>query len=363
MQIFKVGGAVRDFLMGFEPKDIDYVVVGASAEEMVAKGFKQVGADFPVFLSEDGTEYALARTERKSGRGYHGFTVNADASVTLKDDLMRRDLTINAMALDEANDELHDPFGGAADIEQRILRHVSAAFADDPVRVLRLARFHARFGEKWSVAPATKEFCRLLARNDELSHLTKERVWAETVKALSEPEPWLYFMDLKHFEALDVIFPELAVPDIYETMIPSLIALKSRSPMFNYANITMALTEQEVEAVEQRYRVGNDFKNYARVFRAAFGNITMPMMDRLDAIGVFRNRAVWDTIRSDAAPVHRSELDAVIRPIQEAYEAVQHVCFETIPEAVRVTLKGPEITAAIKHQRVFAYETFKKHRS
>lgn len=367
MEIYMVGGAVRDRLMGLEPKDIDYVVVGATAEDMLAKGFKQVGADFPVFLSDDGTEYALARTERKSGRGYNGFEVNADTSVTLEDDLARRDLTINAMAFQPGNDYnvdgLFDPFNGQADLKNKVLRHVSPAFADDPVRVLRLARFHARYGAEWTVDPLTVEFCRLMAQNDELSYLTRERVWAEAVKALSEQEPWLFFETLEKFGALVVVFPELAVPSVYVAMTEALRFAPSRSPFLNYAVIAQLLVPGELEAFEARYRVGNDFKNYARMFRAAFGSWRTPTVDRLYEMDVFRNVPLWEQIRDEALASHSAPLKAVVSSIDEAYNAVKHVNFETLPEDIRGNLKGAEIAAAIKRQRVFAFETYRKNRS
>lgn len=178
MQKFLVGGAVRDQLLGRPVVDRDWVVVGATPAEMLAAGFKQVGADFPVFLDEDGEEHALARVERKSGAGYHGFEVRFDSDVTLEDDLRRRDLTVNAMALDE-NDQLVDPFGGAADLEAKVLRPVSEAFREDPVRVLRAFRFLARFGDTWSVDPVISEWSTAMLADDEFAALPRERFLLE----------------------------------------------------------------------------------------------------------------------------------------------------------------------------------------
>jgi tRNA nucleotidyltransferase (CCA-adding enzyme) len=207
MKIYMVGGAVRDKLMGIKPKDVNFVVVGSSPEEMVTNGLKQVGADFPVFLDEIGVEYALARTERKTGPGHSGFETNHGKDVTLEEDLARRDLTINAIAEDE-DGNIIDPFGGQADIQNKVLRHVSAAFSDDPVRVLRLARFRARFGD-WKIEPATSYLCRRMVRNGELNHLTSERVLKEMEKALGEPYPHLFFETLAEIGALQVIMPEI----------------------------------------------------------------------------------------------------------------------------------------------------------
>ena len=207
MKVYAVGGAVRDTLLGRKVKDLDWVVVGATPEQLFeTDNFKQVGADFPVFLnSTTGEEYALARTERKTGKGYHGFETNSDSSVTLEDDLFRRDLTINAMAVDKKNwtefqetknlDLVIDPYGGLEDLKNRVLRHVSEAFADDPVRVLRIARFRARyFAEfQFTIAPETMEFILQMANDGEVKNLVPERIWAETEKALMENTPAAFF--------------------------------------------------------------------------------------------------------------------------------------------------------------------------
>lgn len=191
MEYYLVGGAVRDKLLHLECKDKDYVVIGETPKSMGEKGFKQVGADFPVFLHpESKEEYALARTEKKEYAGYCGFTSNWEG-VTLEQDLVRRDLTINAMAMTECGN-LIDPYNGKSDLNNKILRHVSDAFAEDPVRVLRIGRFLARYGDDWTVADDTYALCQKIAWS-EFKSLTAERVWLETVKALSEPNPWLYF--------------------------------------------------------------------------------------------------------------------------------------------------------------------------
>lgn len=198
-QVYLVGGAVRDKLLNRAAADQDFVVVGETPETMLALGFETVGSDFPVFLHPTTKqEYALARTERKQGRGYKGFTVNASTSVTLKDDLARRDLTINAMAM-SADGELIDPFNGQQDLNNKVLRHTSAAFAEDPLRVLRVARFLARFGESFTIHPDTKALMMQIHQQGELAYLTPERVWKETEKALAEPHPELYFKTLYGF--------------------------------------------------------------------------------------------------------------------------------------------------------------------
>ena len=210
MDIYLVGGAVRDELLGRAHGDRDYVVVGATPDELLAQGFVAVGRDFPVFLHpRTKAEHALARTERKSGRGYRGFVVDADPNVTLEQDLARRDLTINAMARDE-HGALVDPFHGARDLEQRILRHVSPAFVEDPVRVLRVARFLARFAPLgFRIAGETMALMREMVANGEVAHLVPERVWAETRKALAEPRPSAFLRSLRECGALHVLFPEV----------------------------------------------------------------------------------------------------------------------------------------------------------
>ena len=210
MQIYKVGGAVRDRLLGLPVSDIDWVVVGATAEAMQAEGFRPVGDDFPVFLHpQTGEEYALARTERKSGQGYGGFTFYASPDVTLEDDLIRRDLTVNAMAEDDLG-QVIDPYGGQQDLDARLLRHVSPAFAEDPLRVLRVARFAARYAPLgFSVAPETLALMRQLAESGELKALTAERSWKEISRALMEPRPDVFIQVLRDCGALAELLPEV----------------------------------------------------------------------------------------------------------------------------------------------------------
>jgi len=214
-KVYLCGGAVRDMLMGKDPKDLDYVVVGSTHEDMIAKGFEQVGADFPVYLHpETGDEYALARKEKKTGEGYLGFTSEFGTDVTLEDDLSRRDLTINSMALEAEEDNpdsflVHDYFGGKDDLHQKILRHTSNAFQEDPVRVLRLARFRARLGSEWVIAQETKDLIYAMAKKGVLSELNSERIWKEMSRALMEKHPRLFFDTLLECDALKAIFPEI----------------------------------------------------------------------------------------------------------------------------------------------------------
>lgn len=208
MQTYKVGGAVRDALLGLPVNDHDWVVVGATPQEMIAGGFLPVGKDFPVFLHpQTREEYALARTERKTARGYHGFAFHAEPGVTLEEDLARRDLTINAMAQDESG-RLIDPFGGQADLKSRTLRHVTAAFREDPVRILRIARLGARFAD-FSIAPETMALMREMVETGEVDALVAERVWQELARGLMEHKPSRMFELLRECGALARLLPEV----------------------------------------------------------------------------------------------------------------------------------------------------------
>lgn len=251
MNIYLVGGAVRDQLLNIKSKDNDWVVVGATPEALLDAGYKQVGADFPVFLHpKTQEEYALARTERKSGHGYQGFTVDFGKNVTLEEDLIRRDLTINAMAQDGSGNII-DPFNGQQDIHNKILRHVSDAFSEDPLRVLRVARFAARFHHLgFTVADKTMALMQRISDSGELKHLTPERVWVETQRALHEKSPWVYFEILKTcnglkdtFSELDALFgipqPEKHHPEI-DTGLHSLLSLQQATALSEDGDVRFA---------------------------------------------------------------------------------------------------------------------------
>jgi tRNA nucleotidyltransferase (CCA-adding enzyme) len=211
MQTYLVGGAVRDMLLNLPVKERDWVVVGETPESMVKQGFRPVGKDFPVFLHpETHEEYALARTERKIARGYKGFSVYTSPDISLEEDLIRRDLTINAMAM-PPDGQLIDPYNGQRDLEQRIFRHISPAFAEDPVRILRVARFVARYRHLgFTLADETLALMQSMVSVGEVDYLVAERVWAEMLKALNEPSPSAFFYTLKDCGALEKIFPEIA---------------------------------------------------------------------------------------------------------------------------------------------------------
>lgn len=265
--VYRVGGAVRDARLGWPVTDEDWVVVGATPKELTARGFIPVGRDFPVFLHPvTHEEYALARTERKQGHGYTGFVVHASPEVTLEEDLARRDLTINAMAEDPEG-HLVDPFQGARDLDARVLRHVSEAFVEDPLRVLRTARFWARYRDLgFVIADDTKRLMRRLCDSGEIGHLVAERVWQETVKALAEPRPIAYFRALQECGALAVWMPELnadAALDLGEQAMATLPASDDPA-MWRWARLLEALADDVREALCERLRVPNAWRDLAR---------------------------------------------------------------------------------------------------
>ena len=306
MQIYIVGGAVRDELLGRPNADRDYVVVGATPEIMLAQGFRPVGKDFPVFLHpKSQEEYALARTERKSGHGYHGFTFHAAADVTLEEDLARRDLTINAMA--QGDDGLIvDPFHGQRDLQAKILRHVGPAFAEDPVRILRIARFAARFSD-FSIAPETMQLMRGMVSNGEVDHLVAERVWQELAKGLMEDKPSRMFEVLRECGALARLLPEVdalfGVPQradyhpeidcgIHTMMVIDQSALRGFALPVRFAALTHDLgkattpadvlprhighEERSVQLTEQlsaRLRIPTDCRDLALIMARYHGNV------------------------------------------------------------------------------------------
>jgi len=306
VQIYIVGGAVRDELLGRASADRDYVVVGATPESMLAKGFRPVGKDFPVFLHpQTHEEYALARTERKSGHGYHGFTFHTASDVTLEQDLARRDLTINAMARNDAG-VLCDPFNGQQDLQAKILRHVGPAFAEDPVRILRLARFAARFHD-FTVAPETLALMQQMVVSGEVDHLVAERVWQELAKGLMEARPSRMFEVLRACGALARLLPEVdalfGVPQradyhpevdtgIHTLMVIDQSARHGYVLPVRYAALTHDLGKAEtpadllprhighegrsvrlVEQLSSRLRVPNDCRDLALLMARDHGNI------------------------------------------------------------------------------------------
>ena len=263
MKTYLVGGAVRDQLLDYPVKERDWVVVGATPEQMLEQGYRQVGRDFPVYLHpETREEYALARTERKSGGGHTGFVCDAEPTVTLEEDLSRRDLTVNAIARAD-NGKLIDPYGGQTDLEQRVLRHVSPAFVEDPLRVLRVARFLARYQHLgFSIDPTTLALMRNIAESGELQLLPTERVWSELARALNERSPAAFFTSLRECTALDIIMPEL------EELDSSMLRLRAASTagaedVLLFAILLAELAPGRVEALCKRLHAPRRFRELA----------------------------------------------------------------------------------------------------
>ncbi len=282
MRIYLVGGAVRDELLGLPVRERDWVVVGATPEQMTARGYRPVGKDFPVFLHpHTAEEYALARTERKTGPGYHGFSTRFSPDVTLEEDLGRRDLTLNAIAKDPDSGELIDPHGGRKDLEARILRHVSPAFVEDPLRVLRVARFAARFDSLgFRLADETAALLRQMSVGGELGTLVAERVWQETLKALTTQAPARYFQVLRDTGALAVVFPEIdalfGVPQpaawhpeidtgVHVLMVLEKAAALSTDPVVRFAALTHDLGKGQTPADQWPRHVGHEVRSVACV--------------------------------------------------------------------------------------------------
>ena len=280
MKVYTVGGAVRDELLGLPVKERDYVVVGATPEDMVKQGFKPVGKDFPVFLHPiTHEEYALARTERKSGRGYKGFTVYAAPEVTLEEDLKRRDLTVNAMAKSK-DGTLIDPFGGAKDLASKVLRHVSEAFAEDPVRILRVARFAARFG--FEVAAETMLLMQEMVESGESDYLVPERVWQEFAKGLAERHPQLMFDVLRQSGLQQKLFPEIhGIPKNFSGSVGARFTL-----------LTWPLEEAQVNSLCDRLRTPNEVRELAqtacRCRRKLASSTPEALLDLLKTADAFR---------------------------------------------------------------------------
>jgi tRNA nucleotidyltransferase (CCA-adding enzyme) len=302
MKIYTVGGAVRDELLGLNVKDRDHVVVGATPEDMERLGFKPVGADFPVFLHPTThEEYALARTERKTARGYRGFTVHAAPDVTLEQDLARRDLTINAMARDERGD-LIDPYGGAADLQAGVLRHVGPAFVEDPVRVLRVARFAARYG--FAIAPETLSLMRQMAANGEVDALVPERVWQEFAEGLMERAPRRMFEVLAECGALERILPEWKRLDAERALQALDIAVARDHPLpVRYAALFAAAAVEVAAQAATRLRAPSDCMSLAVLaagrcsgVRNALSLEADALVDLLQQVDAFRRPARFESL-------------------------------------------------------------------
>lgn len=408
MKAYLVGGAVRDELLGLPVRERDWVVVGATPDELIAQGYKPVGKDFPVFLHpRTGEEYALARTERKTAPGYRGFDTMFSADVTLEQDLERRDLTINAIARDPETGTLVDPYGGARDLRERWLRHVSAAFVEDPVRVLRIARFAARFAPLgFRVAPETMTLLREIAARGELDALVSERVWQETQRALEMPAPRQFFEVLREANALQVIFPEIhalfGVPQperwhpeidsgVHTMMVVDQAARLSDDPVVRFAALTHDLGkgttppsewprhiahEQRgvalVEALCDRLRIPNAYRELAvQVSRHHLNAHRVQelrestLLDLLESLDAFRRPARFEqfVLACEADARGRKGLeDRVYDQADYLREARELAASVALDEAARAGLEGHEIAAALRRERLNALKSLQRSR-
>jgi tRNA nucleotidyltransferase (CCA-adding enzyme) len=379
MHAYLVGGAVRDRLLGLPVRERDWVVVGATPQEMLALGYKPVGKDFPVFLHpETKEEYALARTERKTGPGYTGFAVHADPDVSLEEDLLRRDLTINAMA-ETPDGELIDPYGGKDDLDNGILRHVSPAFAEDPVRILRIARFAARFS-RWGfhVAHDTNKLLQSMVASGEVDQLVPERVWAELVKALTESVPVRFFDVLHGCGALARLFPELeplypppghAATAPHHAVLPVLQAAVqlSEEPAIRWAALICdidnaapgALDKARLNALCERLRTPNACRElallalqYRRQVHDISGLAPAAVLDLLTALDALRRPNRLDDLLLVCEADARS-LDAGMLDYPPALLVLQtrQACLHVKAPAGK---HGPEIAAIMRARRIEA---------
>ena len=358
MEIFRVGGAVRDTLLGYPHHESDWVVVGSTPEDMTAAGYEQVGRDFPVFLHPDTKEeYALARTERKSAPGYHGFVVHADPSVTLEEDLERRDLTVNAMAMDESGAVI-DPYGGRADLEAKILRHVSTHFVEDPLRVLRVARFAARYHQLgFTVAEETLSLMAEIVAADELPHLSTERVWVETEKALGEQNPEVYWQVLADCGALEVLLPELAVSQGISALTRA--APHTQRTDCRWAALLADLPAARAEEASQRLKAPNAYSLLtARVsggrakMKAALSD-AVECMALLKALDALRREEPFDGFCETLVALEQNSADAqsAVDLLRRARDAAQQVKAADFADQ---DLAGPELGAAIQAAQIEA---------
>ena len=407
MKIYLVGGAVRDALLGLPVKDKDWVVVGATPQEMLDAGYQQVGRDFPVFLHpQTREEYALARTERKSGSGYTGFTCYAAPDVTLEEDLQRRDLTINALAQDD-DGHIVDPYQGRRDLDNRLLRHVSPAFSEDPLRVLRVARFAARYAHlSFRIADETLALMRDMTAAGELEHLTPERVWKETENALTTRNPQVFFQVLRDCGALRVLFPEVdalfGVPapakwhpeidtGIHTLMTLSMAAMLSPNVDVRFATLCHDLGKgltpkalwprhhghgpagvKLVEQLCQRLRVPNEIRDLAKLV-AEFHDLihTFPILQPKTIVKLFDSIDAWRkphrvrqiALTSEADVRGRTGFEASDYPqgrwLREAWLVAQAV---PTKEVVEAGFKGAEIREELTRRRIAAVANWKERR-
>ena len=408
MRVFLVGGAVRDQLLGLEVKDRDFVVINSTPEHMLAQGFNQVGKDFPVFLHpKTGEEYALARTERKQGIGYTGFSCYAGQDVSLEDDLARRDLTINAIA-QSADQQLIDPYGGQQDLEKKILRHISPAFSEDPLRVLRVARFAARFAKLgFSIAEETQQLMANIAEGGELQSLSPERIWTETEKALQTDSPQTYFQVLRDCGGLAALFPEVdnlyGVPapkrwhpeidtGIHTLMVVEQAALLSDSVAFRFAclvhDLGKALTPESewpshkghgmkglsvIKKFCKRLKVPNDCRDLALLvsehhtnIHSAFELRASTMVRIMDKCDAWRKPERFQQMLQCCVADSKGRTGFELLPYPTAdymWQAFQQALKVDIQEIIKEGFQGIEIRHKLNEQRIQQVQAFKDQHS
>jgi tRNA nucleotidyltransferase (CCA-adding enzyme) len=377
MQVYLVGGAVRDELLGLPAHERDWVVVGATPEELQRAGYRAVGREFPVFLHPDTSEeYALARLERKTAPGYRGFETRFSPEVTLEQDLQRRDLTINAMAR-APDGTLVDPYGGRHDLEQRLLRHVSPAFVEDPVRVLRVARFAARLSALgFRLAPETRELMRFMVSSGEINSLVPERVWREMQRALAEADPAVFFDMLDDCGALAVLLPELewdqaarkalqrtAAPAPAATTVPAATRVSAANSAtegsVRFAALLAGTAPEKITVLCERLRVPNDYRELALLTVRLLARIAH--RGALDAATTLELLEAADALRRPdrfqlllRAALARSELDegARIARATALAAALTAAAAVVLPRDLLAQLNGPAIAVAYRSARL-----------
>ena len=386
MQVYLVGGAVRDALLNRKVVERDYVVVGATPEEMLSQGFTQVGKDFPVFLHpKTQEEYALARTERKSGKGYTGFVCDASSSVTLEEDLLRRDLTVNAIAQDKLGN-LIDPYGGKKDLENRLLRHVSEAFSEDPLRVFRVARFATRYAYLgFTIATETMALMQSMAQSGELSTLSAERVWQETKRSLLEKTPHVFFTVLHQAHGLNDWFTELErnVDTALETLKTAVDLEKveneslvedtgSKTPLpessdsetarliTRFTALLTHLNEEEAKQLCSRLKVQNQVSEIVSLACKFKGFLLNAQNSPADLLALFNGCDAWrreerfTLLLSAFAPyAHNKGVDwqHQQKRIEDALAAANQV---NVQDIIATGVKGPEIKDALNRAKLSA---------
>lgn len=376
MQVYLVGGAVRDALLNRKVVERDYVVVGATPEEMLSQGFTQVGKDFPVFLHpKTQEEYALARTERKSGKGYTGFVCDASSSVTLEEDLLRRDLTVNAIAQDNYG-KLIDPYGGKKDLENRVLRHVSEAFSEDPLRVFRVARFATRYAYLgFTIATETMALMQSMAESGELSTLSAERVWQETKRSLLEKTPHVFFTVLNQAHGLNDWFTELernidtaletlkTAVDLEKVENESLVkdtGSETARLITRFTALLTHLNEEEAKLLCSRLKVQNQVSEIVSLACKFKGFLLNAQNSPADLLALFNGCDAWrreerfTLLLSAFTPyAHNKGVDWQLqrKRIENALSAANQV---NVQDIIATGVKGPEIKDALNQAKLAA---------